>query len=157
MKEQTENYADQMTRAQLVALITRFIASRPGFDSRNYGSMSGLRADMRTAQAHLQDARAMLATLAAHDDITADAIRGALRSGGRLELQDNGTLYYCAGQYYPTEYRAGACRVLSQLLWDSWRAELMQDRAGDYHGVGDAIRKRARLELGRGTASRWFR
>lgn len=31
---------------------------------------------------------------------------------------------YCAGQYWPTEFRAGACRVLSSALWN-WQRESM--------------------------------
>ena len=110
----------------------------------------------------------MLAAISWRDGITADTIRAALRSGGRLRLLDNGTLDYCTGQYWPTEYRAGACRVLASLLWDYWRGDMpAPDANGNFphpgrrgfivSSAGDYLRAKARAELGASIASRWFR
>lgn len=61
------------------------------------------------------------------------------------------TVSYCAGQYWPTEYRRAVCAVLSSALWDYWR-----ECAGDIPHKGEAIRKTARAELSRSIAQRWF-
>lgn len=141
--------AKDLTRADLLAMIAAHVNSRPGFDWHNYGDATSYRADMRTASQQKADALAMLAAVGYRDAITADQIRAELQRGNRLTLDDSGRLEYCTGQYYPTEYRAGACRVLSALLWDFWRDADCT--------TGDAIRAKARKELGRGVAARWFR
>lgn len=163
----TPTPADSLTRADLLQRLERFIAQRPGFDFANYGDSASYRADARTATRQLNDARAMLAAISWRESITADTIRAALRSGGRLTLQDNGTLYYCAGQYWPTEYRAGACRVLAAVLWDYWRDDMPDrdengriagpNRFGSAMSPGDYLRRVARAELGASIAGRWFR
>lgn len=159
--------ADTLTRAELLQRLERFIAQRPGFDPANYGDSASYRADARTATRQLNDARAMLAAIGWRESIDATAIRAALRSGGRLTLQDNGTLDYCAGQYWPTEYRAGVCRVLVTILWDYWRDNMPPrddngmvpgpNRFGHAMSGGDYLRRTARAEFGRSIADRWFR
>lgn len=82
---------------------------------------------------------------------------------------------YCAGQYFPTEYRKAVCAVLASVLWDTWR-ENMPAPSGKVKRVsgsgpfrhesehdsingmtpGDYLRATARKEFGRGIASRWF-
>ena len=140
--------AKELSRAELLALLHSFVNSRPGFDWHNYGDAASYRADMRTATRQRADALEMLAAIGWRESITADDIRDALQSGGRLRLQDDGRLNYCTGQYYCTEYRAGACRVLSSILWDYWR---------EGRSTGDDIRKSARNNLSRGVVARWFR
>ncbi len=162
----TPNIADTLTRAELLQRLERFIAQRPGFDPANYGYSASYRADVRTATRQLNDARAMLVAIGWRESITADDIRAALRSGGRLTLQDNGTLDYCAGQYWPTEYRAGVCRVLATILWDYWRDNMPPrddngmvpgpNRFGGAMSPGDYLRRTARQELDRSIANRWF-
>ena len=156
--------ADKLTRAELLQRLERFIAQRPGFDFANYGDAASYRADARTATRQLNDARAMLSALSWRDYITADMIRAKLRSSGRLRLLDNGALDYCTGQYWPTEYRAGACRVLASLLWDAWRDDMPAPDAdgkvahnGRKVWPGDYLRDKARREFGRAIAGRWFR
>lgn len=163
----TPTAADTLTRAELLERLERFIAQRPGFDFSNYGDMASYRADARTATQQLNDARAMLAAISWRESITADMIRAALRSGGRLTLRDDGTLDYCTGQYWPTEYRAGACRVLASILWDYWRDNMPArddngmvpgpNRFGHAMSAGDYLRRTARSELGKSIANRWFR
>lgn len=147
-----------LTREELMAMLTAFVNQRPGFDPCNYGTASSYRSDQRTAQRQRSDALEMLAAIGWRESITAHDIRKALQGSGRLQLRDDGRLDYCTGQYWPTEFRAGVCRVLSQLLWDYWRenspAELHERHDGSW---GNHIRATARRELGRGVAQRWFR
>lgn len=125
---------DTLKQAICDALAT-FIRSRPGFEYANYGSASSYNADVRRAARQKRDAETMLAAVRWRDSITgADLIEAA--RGGRLTIEVNpaGTvggimrpvvrIGYCAGQYYPTEYRAGVCRVLASALWN-WQRDNM--------------------------------
>ena len=120
-----------------------FVDSRPGFDPRNYSDAPSYRADMRRAMRDRQDAHVMIRHCHAAVE---PYLRDALRTG-RLTLRDDGTLDYCTGQYYPTEYRAAVCRVLASALWAYWRTPT---------STGDSLRATARAVLPRGVAKRWF-
>lgn len=168
IETKTPAIADTLTRAELLERLERFVSQRPGFDWQNYGDRASYRADARTATQQLNDARAMLAAISLRESISADNIRAALRHGGRLALQDDGTLDYCVGQYWPTEFRAGVCRALAEILWDYWRSRMpARDENGHVSHpnrfgpgaitVGDYLRRVARAELGRSIAGRWFR
>lgn len=113
--------ASELTRAELLALLSAFINQRPGLEFANYGDYSSYRAESRSITADGHDARALLAAVSWRDSIDARLIREALQGSGRLTLSDDGRLDYCAGQYFPTEYRPAVCRLLAGLLWDYWR------------------------------------
>lgn len=127
-----------------------FIDSRPGFDPRNYGDAKSYRADTSRAQRDRRDAHALLGAVyravSGTDDAGRDRLLCYLREGlrGRLELHDDGRLEYAAGQYYPTEYRAAACRALADTLWLHWWAP------------GTSARAKARSVFGAGIQRRWF-
>lgn len=125
---------DTLKQAICDALAT-FIRSRPGFEYANYGDAASYNSDVRRAARQKQDAETMLAAVRWRDSITgADLIEAA--RGGRLTIEVNpaGTvggimrpvvrIDYCTGQYYPTEYRAGVCRVLATALWDHARENM---------------------------------
>lgn len=108
--------------------LAAFVRQRPGFDYANYGDAASYRADSRRASLQKRDAETLLQAVRWRESITgADLIEAA--RGGRLTI----TTYpdstavdidYTAGQYWPTEFRAGVCRVLSSALWN-WQRESM--------------------------------
>lgn len=152
--------AAELTRAELLALLSAFINQRPGLEYANYGDPTSYRAESRSITADGHDARALLAAVAWRDSIDARLIREALQGSGRLTLSEDGRLDYCTGQYFPTEYRPAVCRVLVGLLWDYWRenyAATNLNAENRYQGAGDYIRKTARRELGQRIARRYFR
>lgn len=129
--------------------IRQFIEQRPGFEFVNYGDSASYRADYRRALRHLHDARVLLrfCELSPSIDVSAPEHSGRLR----LTLTDDGYLAdYCTGQYFPTEYRAAACGLLSSAIW-TW----LRDEVG--LKTGDAIRKAAERQFGPAIARRWFR
>jgi hypothetical protein len=142
-------------RENILLALTHFMNSRPGLEFCNYGDVSAYRSEMRGITRDLHHARELLAAVSWRESITADAIIAAAKGAfsGRLSitLTDTGAarIEYCAGQYYPTEYRRAVCAVLSSALWDYFR-----NNGAD---TGDQIRKTARRELSRGVALRWFR
>jgi hypothetical protein len=177
--------------------LAAFVRQRPGFDYANYGDAASYRADSRTATLHKRDAETLLAAVRWRDSISGADILDAAR-GGRLtitveprhtEAQElayesqrasGGILErppaagfrvrvdYCTGQYWPTEFRAGVCRVLSSALWN-WQREAMpvptrhhNSETGEdverFDGMraGDWLRAKFRREFGSSLARRWF-
>jgi hypothetical protein len=138
-----------MDRNEMLSALGAFIRSRPGLEYGNYGDAKSYRAELRAIMRDKRDAETLL-TQVALSSATAEDIIAASRNAfsGRLSFTHRG-LEYCAGQYYPTEYRKAACAVLASVLWQ---------RKSDSHapGNGEKIRAEFRREYGRGIAGRWF-
>lgn len=117
----TRKPASELTRENLLALLSAFINQRPGLEYANYVDASSYRAESRSITADGHDARALLAAVSWRGSIDARSIREALQGSSRLTLSDDGRLEYCTGQYFPTEYRPAVCRVLAGLLRNYWR------------------------------------
>lgn len=137
-----------MDKTTLTNMLRAFITQRPGFDPANYHNAASYRADARRALKDRDDALELLNYISWHDTIHVDRIAEQLRRG-RLTLTPAGALDYCTGQYFPTEYRATAARVLSDVIW-----EWLRDNAPIRNG--DELRAAARRELGARLARRWF-
>lgn len=138
-----------MSLSEITSALRAFIHQRPGFEPGNYaGAPGAYRADYRKCLRDRDDALAMLAYVERASD--AENMERHLRdalSSGRLVMLDDGTLEYTTGQYWPTEYRNAACRVLARALWHYL--------AGNSADAG-SVRRQARLLYGRRIASRWF-
>jgi hypothetical protein len=135
-------------RTEILEALARFVAQRSGIDGRNYGgSREAFLGDYRRILRDGREARALLRVVELSTCLPDSILADLLRSG-RLTW-DGKRLDYCAGQYFPTEYRAAACRVLASTLWVYWSD-------GGRHSA-DQIRAAARQNLGQGIASRWFR
>ena len=134
-----------MNTPELKALLRAFVAQRPGFDYRNYGTVSAYRADQKRAMRDKADALALIS--AYPDDADSRFLTDALRSGNRLSLE-GGQLEYTAGQYYCTEYRAAVCRAVS----DALHAHLYSHEKQSLQ----TVRQRMARIVGRGCANRWF-
>lgn len=140
-------------KLDILQALQAFVNQRPGFDLHNYDSWSSYQSDYRPVLQEKHDFESMLAQISLRDSITADDLLNASERAfsGRLKITlKPGRVVevdYCTGQYFPTEYRAAACAVLSSVLWAYWRE--------DYE-TGSEIRKQARRQFGRGLAGRWF-
>jgi hypothetical protein len=117
----TNKPAAELTKDELCRMLALFIGQRPGIDPRNYHDAASYRQESREVTRDAHDAYALLDAVAARDSLTADAMRAELMGSGRLTLSPEGVLDYCTGQYFPTEYRKAACRVLASMLWAYWR------------------------------------
>jgi len=140
-----------ITKNQITALLHAWINQRPGIEYGNYGNLPAYRAELRGITHDLHDARELLRAVEM-SGIEAPALLDAFRAySGRLQIAQDGDEYrldYCAGQYWPTEYRAAACAVLAAALWDYHRP--------DYDNPGVELRAAFRRMFGKGLASRWF-
>ena len=134
-------------RTEILEALARFVAQRSGIDARNYGgSREAFLEDYRRILRDGRDARALLRVVTLSTCLP-DSILCEVLKSGRLTW-DGKRLDYCAGQYFPTEYRGAVCRALASVLWNYWRD-------GDRYSA-DQIREAARMNLGRGIARRWF-
>jgi hypothetical protein len=72
-------------------------------------------------------------------------------TSGRLFMDESGKLGYHTGQYFATEYRPAACRVLVEILWNHAR-ESRPDLT-----TGHDLRAYFRREFSRRVASGYYR
>ena len=175
MKTETAGHVTA-TKQEICALLRAFVNQRPGLDFANYGCATSYRAELRGITRQRADALQLLRAVELRDSIEAGELVAAFPRAfsGRLELTEtNGkpALFYCAGQYYPTEYRAAVCAVLARCLWvwvytdcmpkgrlvhNSETGETFERYGPKDLRAGDFIRDFFKREFGRGIASRWF-
>ena len=151
-------------KQQIITALRAFVAQRSGMDWRDYGDATSYRAEQRAIMRDGKEARELLRAIEWRDSITADDIIKASKGAfsGRLSIveRDDGAVSvdYCAGQYFPTEYRKAVCALCACLLWDYMRdnygAGFAQSAGRPV--TGSELRAQFRREYGRGLASRWF-
>lgn len=145
------------TKETYLAALHKFTSQRPGLDFGNYGSASSYRSESRRITRQRHDFRRLAREVELASGITAQNLVDTARSAysGRLSFVEKGDkvgVDYCAGQYFPTEYRAAACAVLAAALWDYYRADLPPET----ENKGDKLRAKFRRIFGASIASRWF-
>lgn len=144
------------TETQTTTLLTQFVNQRPGLDFANYGDVKPYRAEMREITADRNDFFELyaLASNRLGTDFN-ELLTSALESSsGRLTLKD-GVLEYTTGQYFPTEYRPAACRVLANLIWADYANEKNTDESPVY-ADGHEIRKAIKRNVSRRVAKNYF-
>lgn len=142
-----------MNKQAMVNALYKFINQRSGIEYANYGERESFMGDYRPILKHGRHARQLLRFVERCDSITAEMLLEASSAySGRLQFVERGDkvgIDYTTGQYFPTEYRNAACAVLAQAIWNWFRDKCNYE-------TGEAIRKAARREFGRGIASIWF-
>lgn len=116
-------------KARIMDALRRFARQRPGLEFGNYGDVRLYRAEMRSITRDLRHFRELLRAVELRSISADDLIRAADR---RLTIHEGDKVHieYCTGQYWPTEYRPAACRVLASALWDYWRESMAPDSFG---------------------------
>lgn len=124
------------------------VESRPHLEPGNYGDLASYRADQRGNMQARNDYRAIRACVAPDDATLAELARGSRLS---FETADDGTIVadYCAGQYYPIEYRRACVRLIASAWWQAQAGRLAEADA-------QYIRTVAKAVFGPGIARRWF-
>jgi hypothetical protein len=146
------------TKETYLAALFKFVSQRPGLEFGHYGSAAAYRSESRRITRQRHDFRRL-----AHEvellpnGISAEKLIEASKSAfsGRLTFVEKGDkvgVDYCAGQYFPTEYRAAACAVLASALWDYYRANIPPET----ENKGDKLRAKFCRMFGASIASRWF-
>lgn len=144
------------TKEKYIAALFKFVGQRPGLEFGNY-SASAYRSEMRFITRQRHDFRRLAHEVELASGISAENLVDAARSAfsGRLTFVEHGDkvgVDYCAGQYFPTEYRAAACAVLASALWDYYRADIPPET----ENRGDKLRAKFKRMFGTSIASRWF-
>jgi hypothetical protein len=139
-------------KESIIDALTRFVRQRPGLEFGNYGNLPSYRTEQRSILRDLHDAEILLAKLS-RSSVPVDTIKEAFSRAyaGRLSWE-GGSLEYCPGQYYPTEYRKAVCAVASQALWDYYGCDV----PFNIENRGDKVRAIFRRMFPRAIASRWF-
>lgn len=138
-------------KEQYLEALSAFVRQRSGMQFADYGDVASYRAEQRTITRQRHDYFELHRLVSLTSADPADGVRAF---SGRLKFEETPkgiAVDYCTGQYFATEYRAAACAVLAQALWDYWRKSAPEGAGGDY------IRKQARINLSAGVAKRWFR
>lgn len=152
-------------REQILTALAAFIRQRPGLEFGNYGDVRLYRQEMRSITRDRHIAEKLLAQVSWRESIGETELRDAFRAfSGRLSIIDrpDGSigLEYCAGQYFPTEYRKAACAVLASALWDQMRGGMSESawtgEGREGQSLGEIMRARFRKEFGRDIQSRYF-
>lgn len=145
-------------KTRILNALRVYTRQRPGLEFGNYGDFRAYRSEMRSITADLAVAQRLIDAVAWRD-ISADAILHAAQHSysGRLSITElpNGKtgIDYCAGQYWPTEYRRAVAAVMASALWDYVRDYYTP---ADCENKGDYMRRYFRREFGRGIARRFF-
>jgi hypothetical protein len=138
-----------MGKTQILSALRAFVRQRPGLDFANYGDVQAYRAEVRSITKDLHHAEELIRAVELRS-IDGEAIINAATSRLEIEQTDDGIrVHWCAGQYWPTEYRRGVAASLAYALWHYWR-ECGND-------TGDKIRAEARRSLSRAVSRRFFR
>ncbi len=148
-----------MKQAQTtIEKLIKFINQRPGLDFSNYGDISAYRAESREITKDRADFFELF-TLASRrvENLEEKLTEYLTNTSGRLLLNKDGEIEYCTGQYFPTEYRPAANRVLVNLIWASYRDETKDDMLlTPVYKDGHEIRKAIRRNLSRRVAKNYF-
>ena len=138
-----------MEKTEILSALRAFVRQRPGLDFANYGDIKAYRAEVRSITKDLHHAEELLRAVELRS-IDADAILKAATSRLEIKQTDNGIrVHWCAGQYWPTEYRRGVAASLAYALWVYWRDHCGCD-------TGDKIRDQARRSISRPMVRRFF-
>lgn len=137
--------------------LTAFVNQRPGLEYANYGEPTSYRQEMREITKDLHDFRE-LAVLAFRRiaNLNGELQKYLSQTSGRLSINDKGDLEYTTGQYFPTEYRPAANRVLANLIWASYRDEIEHNSPNNVYKNGGEIRKAISRNVSRRVMKNYF-
>lgn len=137
--------------------LVKFVNQRPGLDFCNYGDIKSYRSESREITRDKHDFQELisLAWSRLGSEFEAKLQVYLSKESGRLTINKDGNLEYCTGQYFPTEYRPAANRILSTLIWNDYRDE--KDANGDpIYKSGHEIRKAISRRLSRRVNKNYF-
>lgn len=104
----------QEKRQELLDDLTNFVMTRPRFEPELFGCYADYKREWRESLRDRDDALRMIRFIENHESITFKDI--VQHFGSRLRYVEN-ELDYIPNQYYPAEYRAAACSMLSNIIF----------------------------------------
>ena len=141
------------TEVNAIKLLHDWALQRPGLCFADYGDVRTYKRESLEITKDLHDFKELLNLawqLIPREKFNNDLASYLSVTDGRLTLKDN-KLHYVVGQYFPTEYRPAASRVLMVILWNHCRDYIFN---GDCTGI--QIREFFRSKLNRRTFNNYF-
>jgi hypothetical protein len=139
-----------------IQLLRDFAHQRPNLNFADYGDVKAYRSESREIIKDLHDFNELFSLAFTRIDNLNEQLTDYLtKSSGRLTLE-NGKLQYCTGQYFPTEYRAAANRVLADLIFADYREETNSNDPNKVYATGHEIRKAISRKVSRRVMKNYF-
>lgn len=136
--------------------LIKFVNQRPGLEFANYGDSKSYNAESREITKDRNDFFELLAYAQSRIvDFDRKLTFNLENSSSRLTLT-NGELHYVTGQYFPTEYRPAASRIVAQLIWNDLRDETEPNTPNPIYKDGHEMRKAASRNLSRRVVKNYF-
>jgi len=136
--------------------LIKFVNQRPGLDFANYGDSKSYNAESREITKDRNDFFELLAYAQSRiQDFDRKLTFNLENTSGRLLMQNNEIVYH-AGQYFPTEYRPAASRIVSQLIWNDLRDETEPNSPNPIYKDGHEMRKAVKRNLSRRVCKNYF-
>ena len=139
-----------------IDLLVKFVNQRPGLEYANYGDSKSYNAESREITKDRNDFYELLCLAQRRiENLEQKLTFNLTQSSGRLTLKGN-KLEYCTGQYFPTEYRPAANRILAQLIFNGYRDEQETNSPNPLYKDGIEIRKAIKRNISRRVAKNYF-
>ena len=136
--------------------LVKFVNQRPGLDFANYGDSKSYNAESREITKDRNDFFELLCLAQRRiENFETKLTYNLEHTSGRLMLK-NGQLEYCTGQYFCTEYRPAASRIIAQLIFNDYRDEQLPNEPNPVYKDGIEIRKAIKKQLSRRVAKNYF-
>jgi hypothetical protein len=137
--------------------LIEFVNKRPGLNFADYGDIKIYRRESAEITRDRNDFFELLGMAQMRIDNFEEKLTKKLKNntGDRLFLDENGKLIYHVGQYFPTEYRPAANRILVNLIWNEYREE-KNDKGESVYKDGHEIRKAIKRNFSRRVNSNYF-
>ncbi len=145
------------TQINTVEKLTQFVNQRSGMNFADYGDVKSYRCEAREITNDRKDYYELLALASQRlgTELAGKLENDLKDSNGRLIMNANGELEYCTGQYFATEYRPAACRILRDLIWADYRDE--KNSTGEHtYKDGTNIRTAIKRNVSRRVAKNYF-
>ena len=129
------------TTTPTLDLLQKFVNQRPGLNFADYGEVRAYRnesAEITRDRSDFNELLRVALSLLSHAELEAKLTQRLTTSSERLTLENN-RLQYITGQYFPTEYRPAACRLLVSIIWGEFQKNQTLETG---HDIRRAIRKR---------------
>lgn len=136
--------------------LTKFVNQRPGLEFANYGDSKAYNAESREITKDRADYFELIALAYSRiGNLDQELTEYLTETSGRLALKD-GQIEYITGQYFCTEYRPAANRVIASLIWNNYRNEVKQGTNEEIYKDGHEIRKAISKRVSRRVMKNYF-
>ena len=144
------------TTQNVIELLCNFVNQRSRLEFANYGDSKSYNQESREIAKDKKDFFELLYLAQRRIENLSEVLINYLQnSSGRLTIK-NGFLDYCTGQYFPTEFRPAACRVLANLIFANYRDEIESNTPNNVYKDGHEIRKAIKRNVSRRIMANYF-